>query len=299
MSTTTWPALAAPPSSVSIAKPTPAEIRAGRQMEKDERFWIAGIPDDSVPRPDPAGAPRDLFAERAATVLELAAPNMQDSWEQASVGRPLFLYFEANLTSPPAYRRLAGRESRPAGCHSRISREAAQEAGMRVEGRTTKVDAILVGPLRPRTAVVFEAKVLSDLSTHVSFDATRNQLARIIDVVLDDSPSPAGTAERAGAGPDLCRAGHPGTPSGPNGPSGADRSRLYGWLIPEYKKPDSTLLARHLETPPGGTSAASTNGLGWVTWEQINQVRPGACQLAGHSRPRRSRPLLSQSGELA
>ena len=41
--------------------------------------------------------------------------------------------------------------------------------------------------LAPATgvAVIFEAKVLSDISTHVTFDLARNQLARSIDVMLE------------------------------------------------------------------------------------------------------------------
>ena len=34
-------------------------------------------------------------------------------------------------------------------------------------------------------AVIFEAKVLSDISAHVTFDLARNQLARSIDVMLE------------------------------------------------------------------------------------------------------------------
>jgi hypothetical protein len=38
-------------------------------------------------------------------------------------------------------------------------------------------------------AVIFEAKVLSDISTHVTFDLARNQLARSIDVMLEANPA--------------------------------------------------------------------------------------------------------------
>lgn len=45
--------------------------------------------------------------------------------------------------------------------------------------------------LAPDTAVavIFEAKVLSDISTHVTFDLARNQLARSIDVMLEANPA--------------------------------------------------------------------------------------------------------------
>ena len=59
-----------------------------------------------------------------------------------------------------------------------------------VEGRGSKlkvpthVDSMLLAP-ETGTAVIFEAKVLSDLSTKADFDLTRSQLARIIDVALE------------------------------------------------------------------------------------------------------------------
>jgi hypothetical protein len=38
-------------------------------------------------------------------------------------------------------------------------------------------------------AVIFEAKVLSEISAHVTFDLARNQLARTIDVMLEATPA--------------------------------------------------------------------------------------------------------------
>ncbi len=62
-------------------------------------------------------------------------------------------------------------------------REKAAAPGSRLEGQT-KADAMLLAR-DTGVAVIFEAKVLSDISTHVTFDVARNQLSRTIDVTLE------------------------------------------------------------------------------------------------------------------
>jgi hypothetical protein len=52
-----------------------------------------------------------------------------------------------------------------------------------LEGATS-VDALLLNE-DTGLAVLFEAKVLSDTSSHTSYDAARNQLARNVDVMLE------------------------------------------------------------------------------------------------------------------
>ena len=52
---------------------------------------------------------------------------------------------------------------------------------------TTRTDAMLLAA--NGVAAIFEAKVLSDISSHVTFDLARNQLARNIDVMLDANPT--------------------------------------------------------------------------------------------------------------
>ena len=44
--------------------------------------------------------------------------------------------------------------------------------------------------------IVFEAKVISDVSTSVTFDIARNQLARTIDVMLEDNQDRPGLDRR-------------------------------------------------------------------------------------------------------
>jgi hypothetical protein len=118
--------------------------------------------------------------------------------------------------------------------------------------------------LAPATgvAVIFEAKVLSDISTHVTFDLARNQLARSIDVMLEVNPALAAPLnlrkpERTFLvllTPALTQPGRAG--------EAISKSRLYGWLMPAYKDPNSSLLRQHLPHRDGSELAEAAERLG-------------------------------------
>jgi hypothetical protein len=81
--------------------------------------------------------------------------------------------------------------------------------------------------------IIFEAKVLSDVSTQVTFDVARNQLARTIDVMLEapvlHSPLSSRKPERTFLvllTPALMQPERAGNAVG--------KSRLHGWLMPAY-----------------------------------------------------------------
>jgi hypothetical protein len=245
------------------------EEQAGLQIQKDERFWVTASL-LTMYYDDPVTNGSGLFA-RLLNAAGLAAPEGARSWAEALTG-PLHLYFEANLNSPPTYRNwlsanLDRRTMIP------FVRDRGPKAGQRLEG-PTHVDAMLLAP-ETGTAVIFEAKVLSDLSTHVQFDATRNQLVRLIDVGLDPNPDlqyPLTTRipDRTYVvllTPELLS---------PRGAEDAHLSRLYGWLMPAYRDPWSGVLEKHL--PHRSESLAGVHSrLGWATWEDIEAIRPGAC----------------------
>src|SRR5580704_14812197 len=82
-------------------KPTPAQTRLGRQMEKDERFWLATAL-MTLYYVDGGSARVEAFAhllERAGLHPRSGFPR----WEDALAGR-LELFFEVNLPSPSRYR---------------------------------------------------------------------------------------------------------------------------------------------------------------------------------------------------
>jgi hypothetical protein len=55
------------------------------------------------------------------------------------------------------------------------------------------------------------------------------------------------------------------------------KSRLYGWLMPAYKDPNSSLLGQHLPHRNASELAEAANRLGWASWEDCHSVAPGAC----------------------
>jgi hypothetical protein len=55
------------------------------------------------------------------------------------------------------------------------------------------------------------------------------------------------------------------------------KSRLYGWLMPAYKDPDSSLLRQHLPHRDSSQLAESAKRLGWASWEDCQAVIPSAC----------------------
>jgi hypothetical protein len=160
-------------------KPTRAQTRLGRQMEKDVRFWMATALMSLYHADDGSGREKSFagLLQRAG----LRPPPDFPRWEDALAGA-LDLFFEVNLPSPGLYRAWL-RDHLDERTPIPYLKEQAEARGARLEG-TTKADAMLLAPASG-VAVIFEAKVLSDISAHVTFDLARNQLARSIDVMLE------------------------------------------------------------------------------------------------------------------
>jgi hypothetical protein len=172
-------------------RPTRAQTRLGRQMEKDERFWVVTALMSLYHADDGSGRAKSFagLLQRAG----LRPPPGFPRWEDALVGA-LDLFFEVNLPSPRRYRTWL-RDHLDERTPIPYLKEQAEARGARLEG-TTKADAMLLAPASG-VAVIFEAKVLSDISAHVTFDLARNQLARNIDVMLEvNSTLPAPLSSR-------------------------------------------------------------------------------------------------------
>lgn len=147
----------------------------------------------------------------------------------------LELFFEVNMPAPTSY--IDWLASHLADRMPIEHLNAQAQKRLRCLEGATKVDAML---LAPSTGVA----VLSDISTHITFDIARNQLARNIDVMLEEPKDrayplsqrrPTHTALVL-VTPKILR----------DGADGEDRSRLYGWLMPAYRNRHDDLLARHL-----------------------------------------------------
>jgi hypothetical protein len=119
-------------------------------------------------------------------------------------------------------------------------------------------------------AWLIEAKVLSDVSCQISFDNFRNQIARNIDVMLDNTSLIGSVLEKRDPQKSLfslltprCFKQYPS-------------SRLYGWLMHEYKN-DPYALERDLPHRKQTNWAALQQRIGWITFEDFQEVQPGAC----------------------
>jgi len=194
-------------------------------------------------------------------------------WQDALAGA-LELFFEVNLPSPGRYRAWLRQHLDERTPIPYLKRQA-KTPGTRLEG-ATKADATLLAP-QTGAAVIFEAKVLSDISAHVTFDLARNQLARSIDVMLEANPSLAAPLNlRKPERTFLVLLTPALTQPGPAGDA-ISKSRLYGWLIPAYQDPGSSLLRQHLPHRDSAELAAAAARLGGASWEDCNAVAPGAC----------------------
>lgn len=245
-----------------------AESRTPCQIEKDERFWVVTCLMNyfySTDRTEWLGA---LMSKCFGDV-----PPLRDvaSWDECFGGSPS-LFFEVNLPSPPTYKRWLGENFTQRQIVPYVL-DAGYRRGTDVvrKGREgpTQVDAILLNADNG-FAVVFEAKVLSDISYQVSFDAMRNQIARTIDVMLEGNaylPKPLSLRQPertlfAMLTPEIFRQN--------------PHSRLYGWLLDEYRN-NPVALARDLPHRQPVDWSDVARRIGWLTWEDCEQVLPESC----------------------
>jgi hypothetical protein len=245
-----------------------SKLRTPCQIEKDERFWVVTCLMRYFHSAD--------RAERLGALMRLCfgdTPPLTDisSWGECLGGR-LHLFFEVNLPSPPGYKdwlreHLDQRQIIPYVLDAGRQR-GTDEVRRGLEG-ATHVDAILLNTDNG-FAVLFEAKVLSDISYQVSFDTMRNQIARNIDVMLernDGLPEPLSLRQPertlfALLTPEVfCK--HPD-------------SRLYGWLMDEYRNSPAS-LARDIPHRSSVDWSDVAHRIGWLTWEDCEQVLPGSC----------------------
>ena len=236
----------------------------GHQLEKDERFWAANALMAAFHSPDRVAAFDAVL--RSADVAAYEGP------AQLGPAEDLQLYFEANLPAPRRYMEALARDLPARAFLPRLVESGTGRA--RLEG-TTKVDALLLAPTTG-FAVAFEAKVLSDVSTHTSYDLRRNQMARNLDVLLE----PARPGALGSRKPELSCF----VLLTPQVFQERPHSRLYGVLREDYRD-----LARlHEDLPHRSEAELRTvpGRLGWTTWEKVGALVPGSTPwLSGVSCP--------------
>jgi hypothetical protein len=232
------------------------------QIEKDERFWTATALKKLVEAPDHA----DRLVELLSQAFGPRPPfDVFDDW-QSCVNGEMQLALEASITSSPSY--CIWLKEHGSGQHfiPYVERARGCNTGGDLEGASS-VDAVIVN-VDNGFALLIEAKVLSDVSKDVSFDAFRNQIARNLDVMLEDGQGPTWLGKR--------RAAHSlFALLTPECFKDRPHSRLYGFLFEEYTS-DSAALARDLPHRHEDWLTLARR-VGWFTFEDINRVLPGAC----------------------
>jgi hypothetical protein len=232
-------------------------------LERDETLWTANALMAIQQKADCA----DRWQAIMAKLFGPVPPTTERlDWRNLlPLGPPdLKLFFEVGLPSPPTYKtwlseHLDDRHALPAQL------AVAKSKGVLLEGRT-HLDALLLSPTSG-FALHFEAKVLSDIDTHITYDSLRNQLTRNIDSM----------AAPAAEHPDILRTRNP------------DRSffvmltpelfrrnwhsRLYGHLVREYAA-DPSAIRRDLPHLDGLTCAALSRRVGWLTFEDLRSAEP-------------------------
>lgn len=241
------------------------ELRTPLQIDKDERFWIA----TAMMRLLRHKESRSRLSSVLASIYG-AQPPVGGSWEELLDGT-IHLYFEALLPSPQGYKRwLADRiDTHPVRYIRDAARRPASD-GIRsnLEG-PTHVDAIVVVP-ETGFGLIVEAKALSDISVDVTFDPLRNQIVRNVDVMPETNerlPKPLSSRDPRFTffllvTPQIFL-DHP-------------TSRLYGWLMNEYRS-DEAALRRDLPHRSIEELSGVGRRLGWTSFEAITALHPDAC----------------------
>ena len=245
-----------------------SELRTPCQIEKDERFWVVTCLMKyfySADRAEHLGAlMRRCFGD---------VPPLADiaSWDECLEGN-LHLFFEVNLPSPLGHKRWLREHLKQQQIIPYVldaaRRRGKDEFRRGLEG-PTQVDAMLLNEDNG-FAMLFEAKVLSDISYQVSYDTMRNQVARNIDVMLEqNSALPVPLSRRDSQRtlfvlltPEVFRE--------------RPHSRLYGWLFQEYRN-HPTALERDIPHRQDVNWQEVTCRIGWLTWEDCERISPGAC----------------------
>jgi hypothetical protein len=239
------------------------EMRGPCQIEKDEKFWTAACLMTIFHS--------ESRNEQLIRLMKKAYGNEPPfperiTWEECFKGN-LYLFFEANLPAPEKYKNwlrqsLINRHFIPYVLES-------DDGKKNLEG-ATNVDAIFV--VDPTGfSVVVEAKVLSDISHDITYDTMRNQIARNIDVMLENKKGL--TFPLSERDPDrtlfllLTPAVFKSNPA----------TRLYGYKFSEYKAQPRTL--RHDLVHRGNCDwEAISRRLGWLTWEDFKEVNTDCCR---------------------
>ncbi len=234
------------------------KITKMRQAEKDERFFTARAFVGMFESPNKLELVKQML-EHAFGIYPPEGIGFK-TWDDAliegeSEEEKVTLILEKQISSPKIYREYLSKNIKNRHLvpyiFERAKKKDSSEFRENLEG-ATHVDAYIFNP-KTKFRVFIEAKYLSDISYDVSYDMARNQIARNIDCMLDDSEYKSlfmlVTPQFFIDNP---------------------RTRLYGFKMTEYKA-DGELL--QLDLPHRAldkeTKLNLPKQLAWVSWEEL------------------------------
>jgi hypothetical protein len=238
------------------------DLKKPCQIEKDERFWVASCMMTIFYNERRLPLLQKLLTDTYGEIPPLSGLS---SWRECLDG-DLELLFETTLPSPPSYKSWLRHNLNE---QQIIPYVISSAHGKRNLEGPTHVDAMLINPSNG-FAVLIEAKVLSDISYQVTYDVTRNQIARVIDVMLERNkrlcePLCRREPERSLfllLTPQMFKT-HPSR-------------RLYGCRFNDYKM-NTKSIDVDLPHRRDVDWIKMRRRLGWLTWEDFHRINRDCC----------------------
>lgn len=230
------------------------------QIQKDERFWTICATKKVFDHKKRIEILKKLLSKTFGDKSPLVG---MENWEECLDGE-IKLYFEACLPASDEYVKWLRNNIKSRQMVSYVLDAADRDNERTLEG-PTHVDAMFLN-VDNGFAWLLEAKLLSDISCSTTFDHFRNQIIRNIDVMLSAKAKNSNLdSDLAKRNPEkslfslltpLCFKEYPA-------------SRLYGWLMQEYKN-NPNALKRDL--PHRQEEWASIQRrIGWITYEDFEE----------------------------
>ena len=246
---------------ITQGKPIP---KNDRQIEKDERFWTTSC---LMTIYHSKNRQQELIKLFKKAYGDQPPTEKIKSWEDC-FDENLRLFFEPNLPSPEKHKKWLRENLKNRHFIPYVLDSAYKEKNL--EG-ATNVDALLINP-KNNFSVIIEAKVLSDISYSVTYDTMRNQIARTIDVMLEENTTLCDPLNNRDPKETLfllitprCFQENP-------------QSRFYGYKFNEYKNNPESIRADLPHREPNDELKDISKRLGWLTWEDLNEENKNCCK---------------------
>ena len=244
--------------SISIDK-----MRTPCQIEKDETVWTASCFTQLY---NSTNFKNELVVLLTKAFGEVPPLKNFKNWTEC-IEPEVKIYFEPNLPSPKVYKEYIKNKIEtlliPYVKHSAFNK-------INLEG-ATNVDAIIINP-HNGFAVLFEAKVLSDLSYQVTYDENRNQMIRNIDVMIEKNDKLIDDLNKREPENSLFALLTPRKFK-----DITSFSRLYAYKFNEYKN-NPLKIKEDLPHRINIDYSDLSKRIGWLTWEDFKELSNNYCK---------------------